>query len=159
MHYDQVMLRRTEKSDLDFLFQFQLDPEGNFLAAFMPTDANNKEAYVKKFSKFLADSTINMQTILIEDIIVGSIAKFELESKAEITYWIDRSFWGRGIGSSALKVFLSIEKMRPIFARVAFDNVGSQKILEKCGFLKVGTDSGFASARQTEIEEFIYELA
>jgi ribosomal-protein-alanine N-acetyltransferase len=158
MQYDQVTLRRTEKSDLDFLFQFQLDPEGNFLAAFMPTDANNKEAYVKKYSKFLTDLTINMQTILIEDIIVGSIAKFEIESNAEITYWIDRHLWGRGIGSSALKAFLSIENMRPIFARVAFDNFGSQKILEKSGFLKVGTDKGYANARRTEIEEFIYKL-
>ena len=51
-----------------------------------------------------------------------------------------------------------IENNRPIFGRVAFDNFGSQKVLEKCNFLKIGTDKGFANARQAEIEEFIYKL-
>jgi RimJ/RimL family protein N-acetyltransferase len=42
---------------------------------------------------------------------------------------------------------------------VAFDNQGSQKVLEKCGFVKIGTDKGFANARQAEIEEYIYKLS
>jgi len=41
---------------------------------------------------------------------------------------------------------------------VAFDNYGSQKVLEKCGFLKIGSDSGYANARQKEIEELIFKL-
>jgi hypothetical protein len=28
----------------------------------------------------------------------------------------------------------------------------------KCGFIKIGRDKGFANARQTEIEEYIYKL-
>ena len=54
---------------------------------------------------------------------------------------------------------MQIELTRPIFGRVAFDNFGSQKVLEKCGFVKIGLDKGFANARQTEIEEFIYKLS
>lgn len=73
-------------------------------------------------------------------------------------YWIDRKFWGQGIATTALKEFLNMEQARPIYGRVAFDNYGSQKVLEKCGFIKIGTDKGFANARQTEIEEFIYKL-
>ena len=57
-----------------------------------------------------------------------------------------------------LKEFLTIETERPIFGRVVFDNFGSQKVLEKCGFIKIGTEKGFANARQTEVEEFIYKL-
>jgi len=53
---------------------------------------------------------------------------------------------------------LLLEINRPIFGRVAFDNYGSQKVLEKCGFIKVGKDKGSANARQKEIEEFIYKL-
>jgi RimJ/RimL family protein N-acetyltransferase len=71
---------------------------------------------------------------------------------------MDRKFWGRGIATKALKAFLSIETNRPIYGRVAFDNLGSQKVLENCGFVRVGTDRGFANARQIEIEEFIYRL-
>ena len=158
MQNRQLKLRRTEKSDLELFFQFQLDKQANYLAAFTSKDPTDKEAYFEKFIKHLNDPTINMQTILVDEIIAGSIAKFEMEGDTEITYWIDRKFWGKGIATTALKNFLTIENTRPVFGRVAFDNLGSQKVLEKCGFVKIGTDKGFANARQTEIEEFIYKL-
>jgi ribosomal-protein-alanine N-acetyltransferase len=92
MQNRQLKLRRTEKSDLELLFQFQLDKQGNFLAAFTPKDPTDKEAYFEKFTKHLNDPTINMQTILVDETIAGSIAKFEMEGDTEITYWIDRNF-------------------------------------------------------------------
>ena len=130
-----------------------------YLAAFMPEDPNNRNAYIEKYSKFLVDPTINMQIIKVNNEIVGNISKFIMENKAEITYWIDRKFWGQGIAITALKNFLKMELTRPIYGRVAFDNFGSQKVLEKCGFAKIGNDKGFANARQTEIEEFIFRLS
>ncbi|MGN6801415.1 MAG: GNAT family N-acetyltransferase [Ginsengibacter sp.] len=75
-----------------------------------------------------------------------------------MTYWIDKSFWGKGIATTALKNLLVIVNTRPIFGRVAFDNFGSQKVLEKCGFVRIGSDKGFANARKKDIEEFIYKL-
>jgi RimJ/RimL family protein N-acetyltransferase len=153
-----IILRPTEMADLDILFEFQLDKEGGYLAAFMPKDPTDKSAYINKYTKLLSDPTVNNQTIIVDNIIVGSVAKFVMEGDVEITYWLDRKFWGQGIATKALKKFLDIEKTRPIFGRVAFDNFGSQKVLEKCGFAKIGSDYGFANARQTEIEEFIYKL-
>ena len=155
---DSITLTKTEKDDLNAFFQFQLDKEANYLAAFTSKDPNNKTAYIEKYSKFLNDPTINMRTIKVNNEIAGSIAKFIMEGEAGITYWIDKKFWGKGIATTALKKFLTIENTRPIFGRTAFDNFGSQKVLEKCGFIKVGTDKGFANARQKEIEEFIYKL-
>lgn len=153
-----IKLRATTIEDLDTLFQFQLDEEGVYLAAFMPNNHTDKEAYLLKYQKLLANPTVNNQTILVDNVIVGSIAKFVLENDAEITYWIDRKFWGQGIATRALRDFLTVETVRPIIGRVAFDNYGSQRVLEKCGFIKIGTDSGFASARQMEIEEYIFKL-
>ncbi|WP_229728792.1 GNAT family N-acetyltransferase [Hymenobacter glacieicola] len=63
------------------------------------------------------------------------------------------------MATTALQHFLLIEQTRPIFGRVAFDNVGSQKVLEHCGFVKIGTDKGFANVRQLEVEEYTYRLA
>jgi ribosomal-protein-alanine N-acetyltransferase len=100
-----------------------------------------------------------MQTILLNGTIVGSLAKFEIEGEAEVTYWIDKKYWGTGVATIALNAFLTTEKTRPIRGRVAFDNIGSRRVLEKCGFLKTGTDKGFANARQQEIEEIIYLLS
>ncbi len=153
-----IQLRPTQISDLATLFEFQLDKEGAFLAAFMPENSEDKVAYIKKFTRLLSDPTVNNQTLFIDDVIVGSIAKFVMEGNAEITYWIDRKFWGQGIATKSLQLFLSIEAVRPLFGRVAFDNLGSQRVLEKCGFIEIGSDKGFASARQQEIEEFIYKL-
>jgi len=152
-----IKLRPTEISDLDFLFQFQLD-KGGYLAAFMPKDPTDKVAYIAKHTKLLSDPTVNNHTILIDNNIVGSIATFVMEGDTEITYWIDRKFWGQGIATKAIKEFLIIETTRPVLGRVAFDNFGSQKVLEKNGFVKIGSDKGFANARQTEIEEYIYKL-
>lgn len=154
----KLNLRPTEIEDLDTLFEFQTDKEGGYLAAFMPKDPTNKSAFISKYTKLISDPTVNFQTIILDNIIVGSIAKFIMEANAEITYWIDRKYWRQGIATKALKKLLTIELIRPIFGRVAFDNLGSQKVLEKCGFVKIGTDKGFANARGTEIEEYIYEL-
>ncbi len=156
---NNIILTETEKDDLNSFFQFQLDKEANYLAAFTSKDPNDKTAYIEKYTKLLTDPTINMRTIKVNYEIAGSVAKFVMENDAEITYWIDRKFWGQGIATTALKDFLKLEQIRPIYARVAFDNYGSQKVLEKCGFQKIGKEKGFANARQTEIEEFIYRLS
>jgi len=154
-----ITLSATTTVDLNTLFEFQSDHEAIHLAAFTPKDPGDKIAYIEKYSKHLADPSINTQTIKLNDVIVGSIAKYMMDNEAEITYWIDRKYWGQGIATKALTDFLKTEPARPIFGRVAFDNYGSQKVLEKCGFLKIGKDRGYANARQTDIEEFIYKLA
>lgn len=153
-----IKLRPTAVSDLETLFQIQLDEEANYQAAFTSKDSQNKEAYLAKYTRLLSDPAVNNQTIIVDTVIAGSIAKFVMEGDAEITYWIDKKFWGQGVATKALKDLLMIEKTRPVFGRVAFDNLGSQKVLENCGFIRIGTDKGFANARQTEIEEFIYRL-
>jgi len=128
------------------------------MAAFTAKDPNDKSAYIEKYSKFVNDPTINMKTIKIGDEIIGSIAKFVMANEAGITYWIDRKYWGKGIGTQVLRTFLKTEPARPLFAYVAFDNFGSQKVLENCGFVKIGQDSGFANARNEVIDEYIYKL-
>lgn len=158
MTNNSITLTPTAIEDLEKFFQFQLDKEAQYLAAFMPKNPDDKTAYLEKYTRHLADPTINMRTIKLDDTIVGSIAKFMIENDAELTYWIDRKFWGKGIATTALHEFLKIELTRPIRGRVAFDNYGSQRVLEKCSFVKTGVDKGFANARQEEIEEYIYQL-
>ncbi len=153
-----VILRNTNTNDLHTLFEFQLDEDANYLAAFTSENPADKKVYIEKWTSLLSDEKVNVKTILLDSDIVGSIAKFEMNGNAEITYWIGKEFWGKGIASSALKKFLEIEKTRPIYGRVAFDNIGSQKVLVNCGFSEIGTERGFANAREKEIEEFVFEL-
>lgn len=155
---NNLRLQPTVVADLEHFFIFQLDKEAIHLAAFTPKDPTDKAAYLNKYTKLLSEPTVHMRTIIVDNVIAGSISKFEREGDAEITYWIDRGFWSKGVATAALKNFLTLENARPIFGRVAFDNIGSQRVLEKCSFVRTGTDKGFANARQKEIEEFIYKL-
>lgn len=129
------------------------------MAAFMAKDHAVKEAYMKKWERLLKDDSISIRTILVDGVIAGSVSKYLMEGHAEITYWIDKPYWGQGVAAAALSQFLTIELTRPIFGRTAFDNIGSQRVLEKCGFVKIGTDHGFASTRGEEIEEYIFKLS
>lgn len=154
----EIKLRKTTEEDLHILFHFQLDAEARFMAAFTPKQSLSLEAYLAKHGPFLNDATINNQTILLDGKIVGSIAKFELNGNAEITYWIDKTYWGRGVASRALQQFLQLEKMRPIYGAAAADNIGSRKVLEKCGFIFKGNGKGIADCRGEEIDEVYYCL-
>lgn len=146
----------TTAADLEDLYRIQLDPEARHAAAFVPPVAD-REAFVAKATRHLADPTISMWTIRT-DAIIGSVAKFVVEGDAEVTYWIDRAWWGRGIATRALGELVGRVSDRPLFGRAAWDNLGSQKVLERCGFVRVGTDRGFAPYRDAEIEEIIYRL-
>jgi RimJ/RimL family protein N-acetyltransferase len=76
----------------------------------------------------------------------------------EVGYWIDKPQWGKGIATQALRAFLPYVAERPLYARVVKDNIGSIRVLQKCGFTISGEDKGFANARAAEVEEFIFKL-
>jgi GNAT acetyltransferase-like protein len=75
-----------------------------------------------------------------------------------VTYWIGRSYWGKGIATDALTAFLAVDQSRPLHARVASDNVASRRVLEKCGFRVIATERNVANARSAEIEELVLRL-
>ena len=85
--------------------------------------------------------------------------KFEQDGKPEVTYWIGREFWGKGIATKALAEFLGHVPVRPLYARAAKDNVASIRVLTKCGFCVTGEERGFANAQGAEIQELVLELA
>ena len=62
------------------------------------------------------------------------------------------------MATQALAQFLAQEPRRSLYGRVAHDNRGSQRVLAKCGFVKIGTGRDFANARQAEIDEYVYQL-
>lgn len=151
-------LRAANISDLEHFYRHQADDDAIQMAAFTSEDPYDKDAYLTKWSRLLDDETINLQTLIVDQEIIGCVAKYLMEGKAEITYAIDKKYWGQGWATKAVLEFLTIEKTRPMFAHVAFDNLGSQKVLEKAGFKKTHSMKGFANARGKEIEEFVYEL-
>lgn len=56
------------------------------------------------------------------------------DEERDVGYWIGREHWGKGVATAALASFLTLLEERPLFAHVAEHNVGSIRVLEKCGF-------------------------
>lgn len=105
------------------------------------------------------DATENVnKTILRGEEVAGHIACFPLDGKLEVTYWIGKKHWGKGVATQALKKLLQEITHRPIFARAAKDNIGSVRVLQKCDFKIIGEDKGFAQGRGEETEEYIFRL-
>ena len=153
-----MKLIQTTVADLETLFQFQTNAEGIRMAAFTAKDPNDKVAYIEKWTKIVNNPDIRMQTIWLNEKIVGSVVHFDMMNETNVSYWIDQPFWGQGIATKALQLFMTDSPKTTFFGRVAFDNYGSQKVLERCGFQRISTETGFANGRNTEIEEFIYRF-
>lgn len=88
----EIELKATKFSDLETLFDIQIDKKAGYLAAFTPKDPADKVAYFNKYKRLLQDPTVNNQTIILNNKIVGSIAKFIIEGDIEITYWLIANF-------------------------------------------------------------------
>ena len=156
---NELLLRNVVNDDLPLFFEYQLDPEANSMAAFTAKDPTNQAAFMAHWRRILADETTINQTILFDGQVAGSVSSYEEEGKPEVTYWLGKEYWGKGIATWALKEFLAHHNpTRPIYARVAKDNLGSRRVLEKCGFRIIGESKGFANARGQEIEELLLEL-
>ena len=156
---NELYLRDVVYDDLPVFFENQLDQEANYMAAFTAKDPTNQEAFTAHWHKILANETNIIRTIIFNEQIVGSVSSYEDEGKPEVTYWLGKEYWGKGVATRALKEFLANHNtIRPIYARVAKDNPGSRRILEKCGFTVVSESKGFANARGQEIEVLLLEL-
>ena len=151
-------LTKTTKEDLETLFVFQTNKDGIRMAAFTAEDPSDKEFYMKKWVKIIENPDIRMQTIRFKKEIIGSVIHFDIMGETNVSYWIDQQYWGKGFATEGLKTFIMGSVKRPLFARVAYDNYASQKVLEKCGFKSIGQEKGFANARNMEIEEFVYKF-
>ena len=92
------------------------------------------EAFVAHQAKIAAGADMLQQTILVDGDVAGDIGSWQAEAERNVGYWIGRSFWGRGVATAALRAFLELETTRPLTAYVAAHNLGSRRVLEKCGF-------------------------
>jgi RimJ/RimL family protein N-acetyltransferase len=154
----RCVLREVRDEDLAVLFEQWADPVAARMAAFTAPDHMDGDAFERRWSRLRADETVIARAIVVDGEVVGTIRSWGDPGERELTYWIGRSYWGRGIATGALKAFLAVGHSRPFHARVAHDNVASHRVLEKCGFRVIATERSFAQARSAEIEEFVLRL-
>lgn len=126
-----VLLVEVTPDHLPVLFEQQLDGEASRMAAFPSRD---RAAFMAHWAKILADPTGTKRAILVDGRVAGYIVAFAADSETLVGYWLGKEFWGQGIATRALAAFLPLVPARPLLAHVAKHNVGSIRVLEKCGF-------------------------
>lgn len=151
----QVRLRPVLDADIPEFFRFQCDAEGARMAAVIPRDA---ETFFPHWEKVLVNPEIIARAITLNGVLVGQIARFKLDDLDAVGYWIDRPYWGKGIASRGLSLFLDEVKTRPLYARAARHNAASIRVLERCGFALVKYITEPATDRFPECERCLFVL-
>lgn len=151
-----VHLRPVQDADLPALYRHQLDPDAYRLAAggTLKADVATFAAHVRAAVAAGADFC----TILHEGHVAGYLAAFDRDGVREISYWLGRAFRGQGIAARALRLFLDRAEVPAdgFHARVALDHVASVRVLQKCGFAQVGTETGFSQNRGAEVQDGLF---
>ena len=136
---NEVRLRDVEPNDLPIFYEHQLDPDATRMAAFPSRDRAAFDAHWA--TGILGNPEAIIQTILVGDQVAGNIGSWRQDGVRLVGYWIGKEHWGKGVGSRALAAFLQLVTERPLRAHVAKHNVGSIRVLEKCGFILESEES------------------
>jgi RimJ/RimL family protein N-acetyltransferase len=127
------------------------------MAAFTLEDPSDRDGFEALWQRIRSSADV-ARTVLADGDVVGSAAVYGEPGEREVTYWVDRAYWGRGVATAALRHLLAEVPERPLYARAAADNEGSLRVLHKCGFKVSARARGFANARGEEIEELVLTL-
>ncbi len=150
-----VRLRNVERDDLPRLYEFNLDPDANQLAA---TIARRADVFHARWERTLADPNVVAKAILVGHSLAGSVVCFPQDGLDQVGYWLGKEFWGKGVASRALELLLKQVPSRPLYARVATSNRASLRVLQKCGFVVERVQVSPATERYLECEEALLVL-
>ena len=151
-----VQLRPVLADDIALFFEHHLEvrplPAGASVA-------ERKATFADRWEQMLADETVLARTIVSGSEVAGYVVCAMQREKPTISSWLGRRFWGHGIATRAVQAFVDLVEERPVYARVAYDNLAALQVLRKTGFVITGHDSFFSEAHGYEIDEIICALA
>jgi RimJ/RimL family protein N-acetyltransferase len=127
-----VRLRDVELDDLPIFYEQQLDADAARMAAFPSRDRAAFDTHWA--TNILGNPDAITRTIVVDDRVAGNIGSWLQDGARLVGYWIGNEYWGKGIATRALTDFLVIVADRPLYAHVARHNIGSVRVLQKCGF-------------------------
>ena len=121
--------------------------------------ARDRDAFDAHWERLLRDDSLVKRTIVDEGRVAGNVLCWEQDGRRLLGYWVGKEFWGRGLATRALAELIEEIPDRPLFAWVATTNLGSIRVLEKCGFVAKESRSEFDERFGREVEELLFELA
>ncbi len=125
-----IVLRELRDGDVEVLDALQRDEAVTRMAAVTARSSADFRAHLEKIR---ASPDVVFRVIELDGEVAGTMGSF-VRGDRQLGYLIAPKFWGRGVATRALELLLAIDRQRPMFAHVAVHNVGSRRVLEKCGF-------------------------
>jgi RimJ/RimL family protein N-acetyltransferase len=155
---NHIELRDLDDDDLDAVFEMMRDPEGVAMAAFTADDPDDRAAYDAWIARQRDDRDVLLQVVTENGGFAGTAAVFTVDGDREVSFWIARHAWNRGVATAALRLLVSREPVRPLFARTAAHNVASVAVFRHSGFTEVSRNVAFAPGLGREVEEIVFAL-
>jgi ribosomal-protein-alanine N-acetyltransferase len=152
MHNEQrgeISLRRFTLDDTQKLFQMSKEDS---LGRFLPDQVYRDHDEASKVIQFLIRSSEEIHiegepyvlgVLLNGDELIGHVGASKIAEGVEIGYAIEKKHQGFGYAQKAVSQMLHLlavnTNLREIYGIVDSENEASKNVLERCGFLKVGT--------------------
>lgn len=110
-----------------------------------PYTLKNAQNWINECEKIYRKKNLSSipLAIVANNKIIGGISLENIEDyKAELGYWLSKKYWNQEIMTSAIKEIIQFAfcelGMKRIYANVFLNNLASQKVLLKSGFIKEG---------------------
>ncbi|RWR85374.1 Acetyltransf_3 domain-containing protein [Cinnamomum micranthum f. kanehirae] len=161
---ERLSLRPFERSDADDLMMFMGDDR---VARFCRFDTLTCREDGVKYLEEVAMPHPWYRAICLEGRAVGYIyvkmGTEENHCRGEIGYALAFKYWGQGIATLAVKmvmssVFREFPHLVRLEALVDVENKGSQRVLDKCGFLREGLLRKYCFLKGKTMDVFIYSV-
>jgi len=140
---ESVLLRPIELADAELLHGLMNDETERMLTGWSkPVSMYEQMEWIKKIG---AEKNKIRYMVCVDNQAVGTVFLSEIDFKngtAEIHIKLDKQICGKGVGGNALSALLRYAfediNLSCIYALILSDNVASQKLFEKSGFVKEG---------------------
>ncbi|GAA5210555.1 GNAT family N-acetyltransferase [Microbacterium kyungheense] len=153
-----IDLRPIDDDDLDAVFEMMRDREAIEMASFTAADPDDRAAFDAWIARQRASDDVLCLVVTEDGGFAGTAAAFTVDGDREVSFWIARHAWGRGVATAALRLLISHEPVRPLYARAAVHNSGSIAVLRKVGFTELSRNVDFAPGLGREVEEIVFTL-
>ncbi|MCR2824565.1 GNAT family N-acetyltransferase [Microbacterium sp. zg.Y909] len=153
-----VELRPLQDDDLDAMYEMLIrEPAA---AAALPgvtvEEPLDRSVFDASIAAERASDDIDSFAVTENGAFVGTAGTFTFEDDREVVFWIARAARGRGLATQALRMLVSREPIRPLYARVAADNAAAIAVLQRIGFAEVSREPAAPATRHTG--ELLYAL-
>jgi ribosomal-protein-alanine N-acetyltransferase len=162
---ERLLLRPATMHDAADIFAYASDPEVSKLLHWYPS-TKIEETY-EIIKQWLADYQTNKPApwVIVDTTshkVIGTIGLHEYDGdkkSALIGYCIARHYWGKGLIPEALQAVINYlftqTETNEIVAFCRVDNPRSQRVLEKCGFIKQGSKQEEVKGVMATFDRFV----